>query len=162
MFVCFFDGSTTCHLNIGYIYKKLVCVENFASIYWPLLAYGCKRQSEYLSPCPSFFFFFFFFLGGSISQSWFSLTILFCYHSLPYNEWHRSSFNNICFLLCGGGQTCESGCLILFFIRVTSAFVSHRPGNVTPHYSTLRCFRKCLCFSAFFRRTQNCSRSLQL
>lgn len=41
-----------------------------------------------------------------------------------------------------GGQTCESGCLILFFIPMTSAFVSRHPGNVTPHYSTLRCFQK--------------------
>lgn len=47
----------------------------------------------------------------------------------------------------GGGQTCESGCLILFFIPMTSAFVSRHPGNVTPHYSTLRCFRKCPLFS---------------
>ena len=53
-------------------------------------------------------------------------------------------------------QTCESGCLILLSVPVTPAFVRAPPGNVTPHYSTLRCFRKCFCF-LFFLDSQNCS-----
>lgn len=44
------------------------------------------------------------------------------------------------------GQTCESGCLILFS-SPDPAFVPPHPGNVTPRYFTLRCSRKWLCYS---------------
>lgn len=103
-------------------------------------------------------------LGGSISQldsMWqYCLAIIRCFRMNGIDPL-LTTFVSYCVRGCSrGGQTCESGCLILFFIPMTSAFVSRHPGNVTPHYSTLRCFRKCPLFSLlffFFKRTQNCS-----
>lgn len=104
-------------------------------------------------------------LGGSISQLasvWqYCLAIIRCFRMNGIDPL-LTTFVSYCVRGCSrGGQTCESGCLILFFITMTSAFVSRHPGNVTPHYSTLRCFRKCPLFSLLFffflKLTQNCS-----
>ena len=106
-------------------------------------------------------------LGGSISQLdsvWqYCLAIIRCFRMNGIDPL-LTTFVSYCVRgRSRGGQTCESGCLILFFIPMTSAFVSRHPGNVTPHYSTLRCFRKCPLFSLhssfffFLKLTQNCS-----